>query len=91
MANYFELFIGDGSQFLTILLALFCWICIAGIGRLFFPNNTELSFKQYNYDDLIKKLNLLQDQNLCFSEGKKNQDYIVNFLNEGTLLSKYKF
>ncbi len=57
----------------------------------FFPNNTELSFKQYNYDDLIKKLNLLQDQNLCFSEGKKNQDYIVNFLNEGTLLSKYKF
>ena len=28
----------------------------------FFPKNYELSFEQFNYDDLLKKLNLLKDQ-----------------------------
>ena len=42
MNDYFALFIGDWSQFVTIFLALFCWVCIAGIGRLFFPHNAEI-------------------------------------------------
>ena len=41
MANYFMLFIGEWSQFTTIFLVLFCWICLAGVGRLFFPNTAE--------------------------------------------------
>ncbi len=57
----------------------------------FFPDNTKLSFKQYNYSDLVSKLNLLKDQSLCVNEGKKNKDFIIKFLNEDALLSKYKF
>ena len=57
----------------------------------FFPGNTELSFKQYDYGDLVNKLNLLKDRRLCLNEGKKNQDFIIKLLNEDALLRKYKF
>ena len=45
----------------------------------FFPGNTELSFKQYDYDDLVNKLNLLKDRRLCLNEGKKIKTLLLNY------------
>ena len=44
----------------------------------FFPKDTPLSFKQYNYDDLTLKLNELNNEEKILSEGKKNREYLLN-------------
>jgi len=46
----------------------------------FFPDKYIFSFKQFNYQDLAEKLNLLSDKKLSENIGKKNNDYIKDLL-----------
>ena len=55
-----------------------------GIGE-FFPKDNILSFDQYNYDDLIEKLNFLQDENLAKKIGLKNRAHIKEILKKESM------
>ncbi len=46
----------------------------------FFPDRYIFSFEQFNYQDLTEKLNLLSDKKLSENIGKKNNEYIKDFL-----------
>ncbi len=76
---------------------LLCEASISGIPAIFprtggisefFPNNYRLSFKQYDYEDLLNKLNLLRNDNLLREIGKENKDYISSYLNDAKLKDK---
>tara|TARA_Y100000389_G_scaffold205107_1_gene263268 strand:+ start:10818 stop:11963 length:1146 start_codon:yes stop_codon:yes gene_type:complete len=56
----------------------------------FFPSNYKLSFKQYDYEDLLSKLKLLIDNNLLKEIGNENKEYIFSYLNEVDLQDKFK-
>jgi hypothetical protein len=42
----------------------------------FFPKNTQYIFEQFNYQDLVSKLESLSNLNQVEKEGKKNYDYL---------------
>lgn len=76
---------------------LLCEASISGIPAIFprtggisefFPSNYRLSFKQYDYEDLLNKLNLLRNDNLLREIGKENKDYISSYLNDAKLKDK---
>ncbi len=46
----------------------------------FFPPSYPLSFEQYNYDDLIEKFELIQDENLLQELSKSVEEYINRIL-----------
>jgi len=78
---------------------LLCEASILGIPAIFpttggvsefFPNNYRLSFKQYDYEDLFSKLNMLSDDNLLREIGKENKDYISSYLNDAKLIDKFE-
>ena len=48
----------------------------------FFPKQTELSFKQYDYESLLSKLNMLKNKSLLDSESKNNKKFIEEKLNK---------
>ncbi len=54
----------------------------------FFPNEYELKFEQFNYDDLEKKLLNIHDEEFLLTLGKKNKEYISNFFNNLNLQEK---
>ncbi len=54
----------------------------------FFPEDYELSFKQFNYDDLNNKLLALTDQNFLIQESKKVIDFVSANLNEEILINQ---
>ena len=43
----------------------------------YFPNDYKLSFKQFDYDDLIKKILLLERKQILNEESRKIHNYIV--------------
>ena len=51
----------------------------------FFPPNYELSFEQYNYEDLNKKLLLLEKKDLLEKCSKENFRYVSSYLDEEKL------
>lgn len=51
----------------------------------FFPNNYPLSFEQFNYEDLIKKLELTKDKNFVSNIGNQNKIFINTILNKKKL------
>ena len=51
----------------------------------FFPKDYILSFDQYNYDDLIDKLNFLQDKSLAKEIGLKNKAHIEEILKKDSI------
>jgi len=59
-----------------------------GIGE-FFPENYIFAFEQFNYSDLIRKIELLNDSNLVNKQGTSNKIYLNNMLNEKKLLNFY--
>jgi glycosyltransferase involved in cell wall biosynthesis len=56
----------------------------------FFPESTKLSFKQFDYDDLKIKLNLLKDNDLLKKEGLENEKFISILLDKKTVLKKFE-
>ena len=56
----------------------------------FFPKQTELSFKQYDYESLLSKLNMLKNKSLLDSESKNNKKFIEEKLNKENLLNNFE-
>lgn len=56
----------------------------------FFPKDSILSFDQYNYDDLIKKLNYLQDKNLAKKIGEKNRNHLKEILQKDSMYIQFE-
>jgi len=56
----------------------------------FFPEDSLLSFKQYDYTDLINKLNLLNNFELLEEEGARNKIFIEKLLSEKIILNKFQ-
>ena len=53
----------------------------------FFPIDYELSFEQFNYQELTKKIELLDDEGFLSTIGNQNKRYINEYLNEEKLLN----
>ncbi len=56
----------------------------------FFPKDYVLSYKQFDYVDLQNKLKMLNNLEVLTNQGKKNKEFISNFLDEQILVEKYK-
>ena len=56
----------------------------------FFPKTTDFSFEQFNYNDLVNKVNLLDDEKLVKQEGLNNQEFIKDYLNEAKLINTFQ-
>ena len=54
----------------------------------FFPKNSPLMFRQYDYQDLTKKFNLAENYELLKEIGTSNQIYISELLKENSILEK---
>ncbi len=56
----------------------------------FFPKDYKLSFEDSNLEDLIKKIKLVDTSENIELEGKKAEDYILEFLDKEALFNKFK-
>ena len=56
----------------------------------FFPNDYELSFEQFNYLSLTKKLNLIEDKTLLSKLSSEVYDYVEAFISDIHLQKKLK-
>lgn len=55
----------------------------------FFPKNYPYSFKQYNYDDLILKLNLVLDNELLLDSSESVKNFISTKLDSDNIAEKF--
>ena len=53
----------------------------------FFPENYELSFEQFNYEELTRKIEFLNDEDFISNVGNQNKKYIKEYLHEEKLLN----
>ena len=60
-----------------------------GVGE-FFPDNYPLSFEQFNYDDLIDKINLVSSEEEMNQIGKDNKKFINEYLSKIKIISLFK-
>ena len=56
----------------------------------FFPKDYELSFEQFNYEDLKTKIKMIENPKILGVEGKKSKEYIKNYLDKEKLLKKFR-
>lgn len=56
----------------------------------FFPKSNTLSFRQYDYDDLLSKFEIIKKENSLISEGFQNKNFIQSYLNEGKLVEEFE-
>ena len=55
----------------------------------FFPEDYNLSFEQYNYSDLKKKIILLKDSNFVKNESMKAYNHIKKKLDREIIFTKF--
>ena len=55
----------------------------------FFPNNYMLSFKQFDYEDLKNKLQLLDSNDIRKEIGRENKEFIFKYLDEDKLIDRF--
>ena len=55
----------------------------------FFPDDYKFSFKQFDYDDLLNKINLLKNKEILNQEGMRVQEYLINKIDKNNLLNKF--
>lgn len=55
----------------------------------FFPDDYPLAFSQFDYQDLVKKINLIDDSELINKIGTENQKFIEHYLNEEKIIDKF--
>ena len=60
-----------------------------GIGE-FFPDSYPLSYEQFNYEDLIDKINQVSNVEEMDRIGKENKKYINEYLSKIKLASLFK-
>lgn len=56
----------------------------------FFPNNYDLSYNQFDYEDLISKFELLENLDTIKKIGIENKDYIKKHLNKNLLIKEFE-
>ena len=56
----------------------------------YFPKDYKLSFNQFDYGDLKKKLELIKKQEFILETGKENFDFISSYLNKQKLLDQFQ-
>ena len=56
----------------------------------FFPEKYQLSYEQFNFDNLEEKLALINDKDLMSKIGKANKKYLNNYLDSGRLLKIFQ-
>lgn len=56
----------------------------------FFPNNYDLSYNQFDYEDLISKFELLKNLDTIKKIGIENKDYIKKHLNKNLLIKEFE-
>ncbi len=56
----------------------------------FFPSKYPLQFDQFDYSDLVQKINLLNDIEQIKDIGQQNKKYITNLLNEKDLIQNFE-
>ena len=56
----------------------------------FFPENNQLAFEQFNYGDLLKKINMFCDSDFINKAGVENKNYIEDKLNSKNLVEQLK-
>ena len=55
----------------------------------FFPNNYEYKFEQFNYQDLLSKLNKVVCSDYLIGQGKENQQFIYRYLDADRLIQSF--
>lgn len=55
----------------------------------FFPKNYKLMFNQFDYDDLLEKIYLINNKELMNSIGLENRKYLVDHLNDKKMLDLF--
>ena len=55
----------------------------------YFPKNYKLSFEQFNYEDLAKKLTLIENHDFITQIGEDNKKFITEYLNEEKLINNF--
>ena len=55
----------------------------------FFPPDSKLSFEQFNYEDLVEKINLLESDNFQ-EEAKNNNKYLIDHFSKKVILENMK-
>jgi len=55
----------------------------------FYPENYELSFKQFSYKELTKKIDLLSDSKKTTEQGKISKNFMLDYLDSEKILSKF--
>ena len=56
----------------------------------FFPEHNQLAFEQFNYVDLLKKINMFCDSDFINKAGVENKNYIEDKLNSKNLVEQFK-
>ena len=56
----------------------------------FFPAGYRLTFNQFNYDDLEKKILMLLDSRLLSEESKQIKKHVITNYNEAFLFSRFE-
>jgi glycosyltransferase involved in cell wall biosynthesis len=54
----------------------------------FFPSDVKLSFQQFDYDDLINKIKMVDTKDFS-SEGEKNQVYLAKYFSESNYIERF--
>jgi len=62
---------------------------VGGISE-FFPNDYKLSFEEFNYDDLKKKIEIIENTEKTDQEGAKAKDHIKKILDKEELFNKFE-
>jgi len=55
----------------------------------FFPRDLNLSFEQYNYDDLSLKMKEVKNKEKMLSEGNKNREYLLDNYGVKSYINKF--
>ncbi len=57
----------------------------------FFPKNYKLSFRQFDYEHLLEKLESIKDTDLVKEIGKENREYIKEYLGKEKLIEIFSY
>tara|TARA_Y100000385_G_scaffold45326_1_gene41926 strand:+ start:123 stop:1262 length:1140 start_codon:yes stop_codon:yes gene_type:complete len=55
----------------------------------FFPTDYALSFKQFDYSELLEKINMLKNPSFMNDLGTTNKDFLSKYLKKDKLISKF--
>lgn len=56
----------------------------------YFPSNYNLSFDQFDYEDLAKKISILQDKETLIEESKKINENINKYFSEHKYFENFR-